>query len=667
MTEEVKARTENTQRDALFKSFNAAIKKSLVYSPSHPMCAEARAELFDNLKTYLADNEQLKFGITRDSIIVEGTEYGMGEAGYYLALAAHLHDRQITSVTVYSPVQNFEMDVFLDIMALDPNELRKRGGVEDVLDEKRVRNIVAKRLEVEAAEATDELIFDEDSDRTMTAEEMYMLFGEADLSTNETGKIILRATQGSVDTAKLLVKISDIAASAEGDPSLEGRAEYLTEAIRKLSEMTVSSPENRETVFTNIAEGLYNLNEDFRSPIIDIIQDRLASLDFGPELMAALDKAMKLAEEQTAGYTESGAQATVETKDEVRLSPEEVYYEFAHFYDEMSPTVEQMVQEEIGAIEEEDIEEEAIKTFVEMLFNAEDEPHLRKTLDSLEAGVRDLLTTNRLELAAKAFKALRIRMQDLQKTSPELMALPRDRILRLAEGDNLRTIVNAALMSDNADDKRCGRVMLDTIGAGAVPGLLELIAAEANTQQCQKLMTVAARLSGGDLAIFEKRLNDPDVKLAKIAVAMMANFDEPKATDIIKQALRHDAEDVRIEAIRVLASSLVPSAASLILVSLDDSAKKVRDKAFEALGVIRAPAAVAKLVQLATRKERFNRNINSRLQAVRTLGEIGTPEALPELEKLAKTRAYIIGRKHVAALREEANEAIEKIRTTGKE
>lgn len=107
-----------------------------------------------------------------------------------------------------------------------------------------------------------------------------------------------------------------------------------------------------------------------------------------------------------------------------------------------------------------------------------------------------------------------------------------------------------------------------------------------------------------------------------------------------------------------------PSAASLIVVSLDDPAKKVRDKAFEALGVIRAPAAVAKLGQLATKKERFNRNIDSRLQAVRTLGEIGAPEALPELEKLAKIRAVIIGRKQTAAIREAANEAIGKIKET---
>lgn len=664
MAEEIKTPTENTHLGPLFKSFNAAIKKSLVYSPSHPMCAEARAELFDCLKTYLADNEQLKFGITRDSIIVEGTEYGMEKAGYYLALAAHLHDHQLTSVTVYAPVQNFEMDAFLDIMALDPNELRKRGGIEDLLDEKRVRNIIAKRLEVEAAETAEELSFDEQDADLMAAEEMYMLFGQVELSANETEKIILRVMQGPVDTAKLLVKISDIAASTEGDPSLEGRAEYLAEAIKKLSEMTTSFPENRETVFANIADGLNALGEDFRSPIVDILQERLALLDFGPELMAALNISMKLAKEQTAGYTESGIRTEVETKEEARLSPEEVYSEFAHFYDEMPPSAEQIVQEEIKAIEMKDVEEQALETIVEMLSNAEDEPHLRRTLDNLEITIADFFIANRLKLAAKAFIALRIKMQNLQKTSPELMSLPRDRLLKLADGDNLRMILNAALKSVDTDEKRCGQMMLDILSAGAVPGLLDIIAVETDSQQRQILMTVAARLSGGNLDIFEKRLKDPDVKLAKTAVAMMANFDEPKAIDIIKQALRHDAEDVRIEAIRVLASSRGLSAASLIVVSLDDPAKKVRDKAFEALGVIRAPAAVVKLGQLATKKERFNRNIDSRLQAVRTLGEIGAPEALPELEKLAKIRAIIIGRKQTAAIREAANEAIEKIKET---
>jgi HEAT repeat protein len=660
--------TSSEALDALFKSFNAAIKRSLVYSPSHPMCADARAELFSLIKEYLSTAELLKFGITRDSIIIEGTEYDMAAGSFYLALAAHLHDRQLTSVTIYKPVTEIELGVFLDAMAMDFKELRAAGGIEEVLGSKNVQNIAAKRLEIEAGEDLDELQFDDDEEQFVAPEEMFLMLSGESLSDNEREKIIMRVKQGPMETAKLLVKLSDMAATTEGDPSLEGRSTYLADAIEKLAGIAVEKGEEaKKDVFHNISEGLTSLSEDFRSPILEILEERFGALDFGPELMEALNLALKMAGEQTVAYAESGETVSVaeEGTEDIRLDPEEVYFEFAHFYDDMPAQVQQSVEEEIAAIELEDVELQAIETLVEILIDSEDEPRLTKTLNSLATTVNDLLMEGRLELAAKSIKAMRAKGQALQQTSPELVNLPRDTLLTIAGADNLTIILKAALESDNEDEKRYGRAMLDMLGAGAVPGLLVMASREPAGARRNRLCKIAAHAGQGALAIFERRLAEADEAIVRVVVVAMAQIDDPKATDILKKALRHENETVRTEAIKAISSSRGIGVAPFINVMLDDMSEQVRSAAFMEIGRLKSDAALPKLTEIAEGKDKVNKPVEFRIKALQTMGEIGSKRSIPILNKMAGKR-FAFGKK-AKLLKGEAAQALLRIQTQQEE
>jgi hypothetical protein len=648
--------------DELFKAMNGAIKKSLVYSPTHPMSTEARAEMYVALRRYLDTNEMLKFGVTRDSIIVEGNEYGMAAGGFYLGLAAHLHDRQITSIAIYPPVQNYELDAFFDLMAMDPNETRRQGGIEDLLEKENVQNITAKRLAVEALadEILDDLDLSGEPDEAMPPEEMFTVLREGELSPNETGKIILRLKQSPMETAKLFVRLSDIAATDEGDPSLEGRAAYVAGAIEKIASVAgAGEGEEKAEVFANIASALTSLSDDFKSPIMDMLEDRFGQMEFGPELKEALAKAMSMAAEQTAGYHESGEVAeTKPSEDEIRLSPEEVYYEFSHFYDELPPQVTASVEEEIAAIEIEDVEEQAIETLVEMLINTEDEPRLIKTLKSLSENVSVLFAEGRLELAAKSMKAMRIKGQELQKTSPELVTHPRDALVSLANADNLGIIMNAAMQDAKPDDKKYGRAMLDMLGPGAVPGMLAMVGHEANAEKREKLIKITAHLSKGTMEIFERRLQDPDDKIIRAVIWVAGEFEEPKGSDLLKRALRHENEEIRIEAIRQVTAKHQGAAAKLIMPLLDDVSERVRDATFQAIGKLKIESAVPKLISMAEERDFFFKNIDARLKAIATLGAVGSPQSAPALEKLSKGAAI---RKQARTIKAAAAQALEQV------
>lgn len=663
--EENDVTTTNTEAlDALFKSFNAAIKRSLVYSPSHPMCAECRAELFMHVRDYLSQAEMLKFGVTRDSIIIEGTEYDMAAGSFYLALAAHLHDRQLTSVTIYKPVTEAELNSLLDTLTLDTKELRRRGGIEEILDSENVQNIVVKRLEIEAGEDTGELKFDDIDEDMVATEEIFVQISDANISDNERDKIILRIKKSPLETAKLLVRLSDLAATTEGDPSLEGRAEYLAEAIEKLSAIAVGAGgDEKDEVFKNIAQGLTSLSDDFRSPILDMLKERLADLDFGSDLMEALNMALKAAGEQTMGFFESGAPAPMleEGAEPIELNPQEVYFEFAHFYDEMPAQVQQDVEEEIAAIEIEDVELQAVETLVEILMDSEDEPRLTKTLGRLATNVTDLLSEGRMELAAKAVKAMRLKGSNLQKTSPELVNLPRQSLLTIAGADNLTIILKAALESPDANEKRYGRAMLDLLGAGIVPGLLVMISREPSGDRRIKLTKIAAHAGKDTLSIFERRLAEADEAVVRAVVQTMTQIDHPKATEILKKALRHENETVRTEAVHALASSRGVGVAPFINVMLDDVSEQVRSAAFIEIGRLKAESASAKLIEIAEGKDSVNKALEFRVKAIRTLGEIDAEGAIPSLKKMAGKR-FAFGKK-AKALKVEAGQAIMKLQS----
>lgn len=662
MAENVEGSANTAILDELFKAMNGAIKKSLVYSPSHPMSTEARAEMYVLLRRYLEANEMLKFGVTRDSIIVEGSEYGMAAGGFYLGLAAHLHDRQVTSIAIYPPVQNFELDAFFDIMALDPNETRRQGGIEDLLEKQNVQNITAKRLAVEAMadEMLDDLDLSGESDDSMHAEEVFTVLKEGEISPNESGKIILRMKKNPMETAKLFVQLSDIAATDEGDPSLEGRAAYVADAIEKIASVAgTGEGEDKETVFENIAGALNSLSDDFKSPIMDILESRFGDMEFGPELQEALAMAMNMAAEQTAGYHESGEVAVAEPEGEtIRLSPEEVYYEFSHFYDELPPQVTASVEEEIAAIVMEDVEEQAIETLVEMLINTEDEPRLLKTLKSLSENVSVLFAEGRLELAAKSMKAMRIKGQELQKTSPELVTHPRDALVSLANAENLAIIMGAAMQDEKPENKKYGRAMLDMLGPGAVPGMLSMVGHESNIEKRDKLIKITAHLSKGTMEIFERRLQDPDEKIINAVIWVACEFEEPKGSDLLKRALRHENENIRVEAIRAVTRKHPGSAASMIMPSIDDMSERVQDATFLALGKLKAPSAVAKLTAIAEEKDFFFKNLTLRIKAISTLGAIGSAQSIPTLEKLAKGAAF---RKQAREIKTTAAQALEQV------
>jgi hypothetical protein len=618
--------------------------------------------MYGRLREHLQNMEQIKFGVTRDSIIFDGNEYGMEQGGFYLGLAAHLHDRQITSVAIYQPVEDFELDAFLNAMALDPNELRRQGGVEDLMDSQNVKNMVIKRLEVEALadEIIGELDFDEDGEEVTSPEEMYTMLRGGELSANETEKIVLRMRKGPVDAAKMMVKLSDIAADEQGDPSLEGRAAYVAQTIEEMASVAAAgSDDDKAAVFENIAAGLNTLSDDFKSPILEILEGRMGSVEFGPELMEALNMAINMAAEQTTGYQESGETVTIAPgAEDIRLSPEEVYYEFTHFYDDLPEDLETAVQEEIAAIQMDDVERQAMETFVEILIDTEDEPRLRKTADSMVEAVNGLLRGKRIELAAKAITALRAKGQELAKTSPELVEIPRGALLGLADADNLPIILDAATRSEDELEKKSGRAILDMLGAGAVPGLLSMIGSETNTDQKAKLIKIAAHAGEAVPEIFERRLQDPDERVVRAVILVACELEPSKSAGLLRKALKSESEAIRIEAVRAVTRKEGDSAASLIMPSLDDISEHVQETVLNALIAIRSEAALPKLIAIAGTKEPRSRNLDKRVRAIEALGAIGNEKAIPFLQDISKKRALLPKSK---ILRNAAADAIARI------
>lgn len=643
--------------DVLFKRFNAAIKIQRVYASDHPMCVEAAAELFNTLTTYFTTYPGLIFNVGKTSLTLDGREFTERDAGFYQALANYLHARQIIMMEIRPELKQRELELFLGAISADAEDIRRKGGIENVLGEHQVLNIIAKRLMVEAG---DEAVSEAAAayGEVLNDQEVFLALRESEITPAEQEKLVMNLRQGPMEVAKLLNKLSDRAASTEGETTIEARAGYLTEVIEKLSAMLKEArPEDRQDILQNLAGGVTNLREDLQAPLLEQLKEKLGGIEFGPELMNVVNEALKNADVPMASEIQDISLAEIE---DIKLSPEEVYFEFAHLYDDAHVAFEATVEEEIAELEESDVEEQAIDTLLEMLTNSTDDVRLIRTLGGIDLHLHDLIDEERLDLAVKIIQAIRVKRDQAVRELPEMLEMLDQSLSKAARADNVRKILFVALKSTDEENKKYARASLDLLGELAVPTMLDLLVVEADPDQQTKICRVAAHLTQGDLDIFKEKLIDPNWQTVKCIVSVLSNLGDERAVELFKMTVAHSHPEVREATVLALSSFRSPEAVRLTMTAVDDADMSIRKRAVKSLGRMRAEAAISKLTGILEQRDLLNKNLDTRLAVIETLGRIESVKALPVLQRIAKKRIVLFrgpGKKTRAA----ALEAVKRI------
>lgn len=185
--------------------------------------------------------------------------------------------------------------------------------------------------------------------------------------------------------------------------------------------------------------------------------------------------------------------------------------------------------------------------------------------------------------------------------------------------------------AEAADAQHMANIMAGCGESGA-RHLLELVKGE-STRMAFYALRALRQSPGHVMALLHPELEEGhfrglDVRLASRYLQLVAASGESAWLGSLTHALEDPRLYVRMELMRTLASFDTPPAHAMLLTALNDDEPDVRAEAATVLGQQRVTAAVGPLIEI------IRRNDARLLSAIRALGRIGSPAALPALHDL---------------------------------
>ncbi|MBI4917739.1 MAG: HEAT repeat domain-containing protein [Acidobacteria bacterium] len=200
----------------------------------------------------------------------------------------------------------------------------------------------------------------------------------------------------------------------------------------------------------------------------------------------------------------------------------------------------------------------------------------------------------------------------------------------------------AALRNSDAEQEATIVAILTTLGALALPALLEAVAGEESADVRRRLLEIV--LSHGERAIPLVRplLDDARWYVVRNAVFLLRRLDDRGIAPLLKTRLATARPQVVEEILKVLVSLEDPEWLPLLLREIDGDDPDRQTVALDVAARITHPAVVDGLV------ERLQQRLGVRLREptttalIRALGRLGDPAALPVLQKILDAKQWRI-------------------------
>ncbi|OZC47004.1 MerR family transcriptional regulator [Rhodococcus sp. WWJCD1] len=228
--------------------------------------------------------------------------------------------------------------------------------------------------------------------------------------------------------------------------------------------------------------------------------------------------------------------------------------------------------------------------------------------------------------------------------------LTRLRRIGSARPDDWEDVLGTVAMLGDLQSVSAGKrqsAALASVGDRPIPAeaLAEAVLREPATNVAGALRWALAQTGGDAMGPLRQGLHSPDPEVRRRAVDTVVEIAHPDATDVLREALVHDDEQVRRVAAVELAARGVADAVPTLIEMVHDGTNDV--DAADALGVLGSDAStVAALMDGLD-------DVAVRLRVTQALASIPGPAALQALQELtgdadrsiALTAQYILGRR----------------------
>jgi hypothetical protein len=323
-------------------------------------------------------------------------------------------------------------------------------------------------------------------------------------------------------------------------------------------------------------------------------------------------------------------------------------------------------EEERAAAEAKKKEEEEAAAGASDKAQEEQTPEEEAEQDSDDASLKVLLARANRENDLLKYNdlAVRIREQlepllaekDIEKVYPAVMtfyahAVPsseKTEGIRATALEKLKSLLTKdvlAYLADKAGAKEnqqrgATQSILVYSGDRGAEALLDAIIAAPEAATRRNLFNALVRFGARLRPMAEARLKHPEWFVTRQMVSLLGDVGGADSLPAIEAAYSHQEARVKKEVMKSLVKIGTPRATEFLVEKLSEEDPSLVAQAIISLGMLKDPASIEPLAEIASRRENFSDLIETQKEAVKALGIIGDDRAVAHLAKILSRKVW---------------------------
>jgi hypothetical protein len=189
------------------------------------------------------------------------------------------------------------------------------------------------------------------------------------------------------------------------------------------------------------------------------------------------------------------------------------------------------------------------------------------------------------------------------------------------------------------NDREAALMLARNLGRYTMHPLLDALSEESEPSTRKLLLYVLSGLGSDVLPEALKMLNDERWYVARNMIYLIRECGGSQHAKQIRQFAKHKNKKVSFEAVRTLIHFNTPDAFSHLKLYLTSNDPDLRNQAVGLAGVYKVTDAVPYLLEMLKKKDIIGRDIDFKIQVIRTLGKIRDPRAVNVLIMLYNSRS----------------------------
>ncbi len=694
----------------LARTLVAAAQSWTLYPPEHPNVEQSLARFADAVGR-ASPGGVFSMGIAPDTLLVDGIAANP-ELPAIAQAASLLHDRDLLRLAFVGDVAPAALRSLLQVLALDPDERRQRGGPAAIWTAQGHSSIVLEQVDYKSVlerEAGDPSDHQDDLWRAIvkSAATPRAVFDE------QAQQRLLEIAGNAAAVGQLARAVMEPLRASDGSPMITLQAAAVLTAFRHLtSVVTVTAPDRLPAAADNLAAAAVDLDPHVTLQLLQADEDAHAPIAVLPGMRAAFDDAKVAQLLATAlaldGHASDQLAATFTTiapdaerrQRVLRLtrnllsesdfgrggefqglwaSMEEllISYNDRPFVSDAYRTALERVgsraerlaagelpaelPEWLAGIDEASVRALSVTLLVDLLGLERDEGRIDALADDLEAVAEDLLMAGAHADAGRVAEALQRRATPARAPGAEACRRALD---RLAGSAALRE--TAALLATLDEGEWASvRAVLTALGAASLQALLPALEAEHDTLGLRRAGDTVVGFGARVVNDLAPLVNDARWFVQCTGARLLGRIGSPDAVPLLQPLLRSGDPRVVRTALRALSSIDSPSAGRAVHGALRAATAHGRRAVVEALVADRDPRVVPILARILDESEALGKDhdvVLDTIAAVGTVGAGGGDAAVAAVVRLMRQRG-VFRRRRRRALKRASVDALRRVGT----